>query len=98
MGSIMKIVQIAPLMEAVPPKPYGGRERLVSYLTEALLAMGYDVMLFASGDGIAHAKSEVLWPQAAQRDPAAMREPIASLAVASGWSRRATSPGTRHPA
>jgi glycosyltransferase involved in cell wall biosynthesis len=46
----MKIAQIAPLAESVPPKLYGGTERIVSYLTEELVALGHDVTLFASGD------------------------------------------------
>lgn len=46
----MKIAQVAPLYESVPPKLYGGTERVVSYLTEALVADGHDVTLFASGD------------------------------------------------
>ena len=46
----MKIAQIAPLMEAVPPKLYGGSERIVAYLSDELTALGHDVTLFASGD------------------------------------------------
>ena len=46
----MKIAQIAPLIESVPPRLYGGTERIVSYLTEELVALGHDVTLFASGD------------------------------------------------
>lgn len=46
----MRIAQIAPLAEAVPPKLYGGTERVVSWLTEELVALGHDVTLFASGD------------------------------------------------
>ena len=46
----MRIAQIAPLTESVPPRTYGGTERVVSYLTEELMAMGHDVTLFASGD------------------------------------------------
>jgi glycosyltransferase involved in cell wall biosynthesis len=46
----MKIAQIAPLMESVPPRLYGGTERVVSYLTEDLVAQGHEVTLFASGD------------------------------------------------
>ena len=46
----MKIAQIAPLAESVPPRLYGGTERIVSYLTEELVAQGHDVTLFASGD------------------------------------------------
>ena len=46
----MKIAQIAPLVESVPPRLYGGTERVVSWLTEELVAQGHDVTLFASGD------------------------------------------------
>ena len=46
----MRIAQVAPLIESVPPVRYGGTERVVSYLTEALVAQGHDVTLFASGD------------------------------------------------
>ncbi len=46
----MRIAQVAPLIESVPPARYGGTERVVSYLTEALVAQGHDVTLFASGD------------------------------------------------
>ncbi len=52
----MKIAQIAPLYESVPPKLYGGTERVVSYLTEELINMGHDVTLFASGDSNTKAK------------------------------------------
>ncbi|AVA24828.1 glycosyltransferase family 4 protein [Rhizobium sp. NXC24] len=52
----MKIAQIAPLAESVPPKLYGGTERIVSYLTEELVAQGHDVTLFASGDSVTGAK------------------------------------------
>lgn len=52
----MKIAQIAPLAESVPPKLYGGTERIVSYLTEELVQQGHDVTLFASGDSVTSAK------------------------------------------
>ncbi len=65
----MRIAQIAPLFEAVPPKLYGGTERVVSNLTEELVAMGHDVTLFASGDSITAAKLEAVWPQALRLDP-----------------------------
>ena len=51
----MKIAQVAPLYESVPPHAYGGTERVVSYLTEALVQMGHDVTLFASGDSVTSA-------------------------------------------
>src|SRR4051794_1140010 len=46
----MKIAQISPLIESVPPKLYGGTERIVAYLTEELVRQGHEVTLFASGD------------------------------------------------
>ena len=46
----MRIAQVAPLTEAVPPKLYGGTERVVHWLTEELVALGHDVTLFASGN------------------------------------------------
>ena len=48
----MKIAQIAPLMESVPPRLYGGTERIVSYLTDELVRLGHEVTLFASGDSV----------------------------------------------
>jgi glycosyltransferase involved in cell wall biosynthesis len=51
----MKIAQIAPLMESVPPRLYGGTERIVSYLTDELVRLGHDVTLFASGDSVSSA-------------------------------------------
>jgi glycosyltransferase involved in cell wall biosynthesis len=52
----MKIAQIAPLYESVPPKLYGGTERVVSYLTDELVHQGHEVVLFASGDSVTDAK------------------------------------------
>jgi glycosyltransferase involved in cell wall biosynthesis len=52
----MRIAQIAPLMESVPPRLYGGTERIVSYLTEELVRLGHDVTLFASGDSVSQAR------------------------------------------
>ena len=52
----MKIAQIAPLYESVPPKLYGGTERIVSYLTEELVARNHDVTLFASADSVTRAR------------------------------------------
>ena len=52
----MKIAQIAPLYESVPPQYYGGTERVVSYLTEALVQQGHEVTLFASGDSLTQAR------------------------------------------
>ena len=72
----MRIAQIAPLYEAVPPKFYGGTERVVSYLTEALVELGHDVTLFASGDSVTSATLEAAWPRALRLDPS-IRDPFA---------------------
>jgi glycosyltransferase involved in cell wall biosynthesis len=69
MGVSVRIAQIAPLHEAVPPKFYGGTERVVSYLTEALVEQGHDVTLFASGDSHTSARLEAAWPRALRLDP-----------------------------
>src|SRR5439155_1286386 len=52
----MKIAQIAPLMESVPPRLYGGTERIVAYLTDELVRLGHEVTLFASADSVTAAK------------------------------------------
>ena len=52
----MRIAQVAPLIESVPPKAYGGTERVVSYLTEALVSQGHEVTLYASGDSVTSAR------------------------------------------
>ena len=52
----MRIAQVAPLYESVPPKLYGGTERVVSYLTEELIRQGHEVTLFASGDSLTEAR------------------------------------------
>lgn len=65
----MRIAQVAPLYERVPPCLYGGTERVVSYLTEALVRQGHDVTLFASGDSITTAKLESPCAQALRLDP-----------------------------
>jgi glycosyltransferase involved in cell wall biosynthesis len=72
----MRIAQIAPLTEAIPPKLYGGTERVVSWLTEELVALGHDVTLFASGDSQTSAKLEPMWPRALRLD-GAVRDPMA---------------------
>ena len=64
----MRIAQIAPLTEAIPPKLYGGTERVVSWLTEELVSLGHDVTLFASGDSVTQAKLEPIWPRALRLD------------------------------
>src|SRR5580693_5421983 len=65
----MKIAQVAPLMESVPPRLYGGTERIVSYLTEELVRLGHDVTLFASGDSITSAELAPCCTRALRLDP-----------------------------
>ena len=64
----MKIAQVAPLTEAVPPKLYGGTERVVAYLTDALVELGHEVTLFASGDSLTKARLAPIWPRALRLD------------------------------
>src|SRR5262249_32224701 len=72
----MRIAQIAPLTEAVPPKAYGGTERVIHWLTEELVALGHDVTLYASGDSLTSATLAPTWPRALRHD-AAIRDPNA---------------------
>ncbi len=64
----MKIAQVSPLIESVPPRFYGGTERIVSYLTEELVRQGHDVTLFASGDSITDARLIPCCPKALRLD------------------------------
>src|SRR5271165_5904451 len=72
----MRIAQIAPLTEAVPPPLYGGTERVISWLTEELVELGHDVSLFASGDSITAARLEPMWPRSLRLD-GTVRDPNA---------------------
>jgi glycosyltransferase involved in cell wall biosynthesis len=60
----MRIAQVAPLFESIPPKLYGGTERVISYLTEELVRLGHEVTLFASGDSETNAKLVPVCPRA----------------------------------
>jgi glycosyltransferase involved in cell wall biosynthesis len=71
----MKIAQIAPLIESVPPRLYGGTERIVSYLSDELVNLGHDVTLFASGDSVSSAKLVPCASMALRLD-ANVRDPI----------------------
>jgi glycosyltransferase involved in cell wall biosynthesis len=72
----LRIAQISPLTEAVPPKLYGGTERVISWLTEELVALGHKVTLFASGDSVTSARLEPMWPTALRLD-GSVRDPNA---------------------
>ena len=71
----MRIAQVASLIESVPPRLYGGSERIVSYLTEELVHLGHDVTLFASGDSVTAAELAPCAPVALRLNRA-VRDPI----------------------
>ena len=74
----MRIAQIAPLYEAVPPRLYGGTERVVSFLTEALVDAGHDVTLFATADARTRARLVAVRDQAIRLDPAPLKSDVAA--------------------
>ena len=74
----MRIAQISPLFESVPPRLYGGTERVVSYLTESLVRRGHDVTLFASGDSITAAHLTSFREVALRLDPAPFKSDLAT--------------------
>jgi glycosyltransferase involved in cell wall biosynthesis len=72
----MRVAMVAPLHESVPPQLYGGTERVVSYLTEALVDMGVDVTLFATGDSLTAARLHAVVPRGLRLEPTC-RDPLA---------------------
>ena len=72
----LRIAQVSPLTEPVPPKLYSGTERVISWLTEELVALRHDVTLFASGDSVTSARLEPMWPRALRLD-GSVRDPNA---------------------
>ncbi len=76
----MRIAQVAPLHESVPPKLYGGTERVVSYLTEELCRLGHEVTLYASGDSTTAARLKAVCPAALRLDPK-IKDPLAHHTV-----------------
>lgn len=72
----MRIAQVAPLYESVPPKLYGGTERVVSYLTEELIRQGHEVTLFASGDSLTEARLVPICKQSLRLAPSCV-DPLA---------------------
>ncbi|WP_233849643.1 glycosyltransferase family 4 protein [Paraburkholderia sp. HD33-4] len=85
----MRIAQISPLAEAVPPALYGGTERVVSYLTEALVDLGHDVTLFASGDSQTRAHLAAAWPRSLRLDQSVCDPLAPHLAMLEHVRRRA---------
>lgn len=74
----MKIAQVAPLYEAVPPKLYGGTERVVAYLTDALVELGHDITLFATADAGTKARLLPVRDQAFRLDPDPLKSDVAA--------------------
>jgi len=75
-GKALRIAQVAPLYESVPPRLYGGTERIVSYLTEDLVRKGHEVTLFASGDSVTSARLRPGCQKALRLDPGCI-DPVA---------------------
>jgi hypothetical protein len=80
-GQTMRIAQVAPLAESVPPKLYGGTERVVSWLTEELVSLGHDVTLFASGDSVTGAQLVPVGPRAMRLTRPSPEPAIATAAL-----------------
>jgi glycosyltransferase involved in cell wall biosynthesis len=74
----MRIAQVTPLYEAVPPRLYGGTERVVAHLTEALVQLGHEVTLFASADAHTRAQLVPVRDQAIRLDPAPLKSDMAA--------------------
>ena len=74
----MKIAQVTPLYEAVPPRLYGGTERVVAHLTDALVDLGHEVTLFASADAETRARLIPVRDQAIRLDPAPLKSDMAA--------------------
>jgi len=85
----MRIAQIAPLAEAVPPKLYGGTERVVSYLTDELVTLGHEVTLFASGDSSTSANLVPIVPKGLRLDPTIRDNVAAHILMLDEVSKRA---------
>ncbi len=77
----MRIAQVAPLYEAVPPRLYGGTERIVAHLTDALVELGHDVVLFASAEARTKTKLVPVRDQAIRLDPHPLKSDLASATV-----------------
>jgi hypothetical protein len=73
----MRIAQVAPLYESVPPRLYGGTERVVSYLTDECVRLGHDVTLFASGDSITQAQLRPVCTRALRLEGGKIIDPLA---------------------
>ncbi|HKU09477.1 MAG TPA: glycosyltransferase family 4 protein [Bradyrhizobium sp.] len=86
----MRIAQLAPLAESIPPKLYGGTERVVAWLVDELVTLGHEVTLFASGDSATRAKLEAVWPRALRLGRPRSDPMAAQAALLEAVSRRAS--------
>jgi glycosyltransferase involved in cell wall biosynthesis len=86
----MRIAQVSPLYESVPPKLYGGTERVVSFLTEALVDLGHDVTLFATGDSVTRARLVACAPRALRLDESCREQLAPHVRMVEEVYRRAT--------
>ena len=77
----MRVAQVSPLYEAVPPRLYGGTERVVSYLTEELVGLGHEVSLFSSADAVTSAKLIPVRDCALRLDSSPPKSAIAAYAL-----------------
>jgi glycosyltransferase involved in cell wall biosynthesis len=86
----MRIAQIAPLAESVPPKLYGGTERVVAWLVDELVELGHEVTLFASGDSSTRGKLHAAWPRALRLARPVADPMVACTALLEAISQRAS--------
>src|ERR1700704_5170450 len=87
----MKIAQVAPLYESVPPQLYGGTERVVAYICDALVELGHDVTLFAAGGAHTKARLVAMRDEAIRLDAAPLKSDVAAhLAMLNEVKRRAS--------
>jgi glycosyltransferase involved in cell wall biosynthesis len=86
----MRIAQIAPLAESVPPKLYGGTERVIAWLVDELVELGHDVTLFASGDSVTRAKLHPVCNQGLRLSSPRLDALVAQAALLESVSRCAT--------
>jgi len=85
----MRIAQVAPLAESVPPKLYGGTERVVAWLIDELIELGHDVTLFASGDSVTRANLVPAWPRALRLSRPRADPAVAQAALLEAVAREA---------
>src|SRR3954469_536747 len=87
--AFMRIAQIAPLAESVPPKLYGGTERVVAWLVDELVELGHEVTLFASGDSRTRGQLHPVWKRALRLSRTPTDPMAASAALLAAISRHA---------